>query len=853
MTYMETDIGAGVGLVKVAGRTYSEVRAGASGDEYVFNISRVSKNGTGVWVFPITNGNPFPVTFNWSAELHVDVYPQDFGLLLSTAAASAPFWAYLDTGIALEGYRWLDFTENMTAMLDGAEVAYTAPNGVEFVRVNVSVRGAVAGMAWMSGLRVRYHMPVDITGPGVVAAAEAYRASHSSVPTVELPFVVTSSVPARVFLSDPLLDYDQRPTFTTETQVIDEDTFAVVDLDTLFGDDYDNNALAYEVVGNTEPGDMGAVLNGSMLNLTPAQDWSGEADVTVRGTDTSGLYRDGVVKVVVQALNDPPYIDIEAPSYTARARETKVLDLSASIGDVDGDEVTLSTNSSSITVEDMTLYCIFDTQGTYLVLLTATDGVLTTNETLTFTVSPAVGFPEIVGLPSEWKVPVNRPLPINLEQFGRDDDDDPGDLSWSVEEDSPLFDAVLAADGFNLTITPTGTNLGTGPLWLTLTNTKDNSVTERVRVNVTAREKVPPRINHDTLPSKIKLTKGGDGLVIELADHVEDEITPIDQLVVEVSYGKEGVVYVDVQAGVLTFVPQDTGRTKVTIKLTNLDGMDASFEVDVEVEDKDADGDVNWTFWVLILIIVVIIMMLVLWPRKAAGAAAGPVVVPKVQPADLEVPHKRVEKVKAHTFSTSALRTLEDVFLFHTDGMLLSQYTRRLKDGVDKDIETAIISGIKEQLTGRMRTREEPNDFVELEGMQVVIERGADLALAAVLSGEVPDGLRVQMRRTLNEVQTRNQRVLDDWDGDLSRLHEVENSIIMLVEALIRDHNGSQDLSVDGENMGDTGRPAPVVVDGVPELEDEDEPLHLVKDIIGEEKTRELKEGHHRTGEEGKE
>jgi len=741
----------------------------------------------------------------------------------------------------------------MTAMLDGAEVAYTAPNGVEFVRVNVSVQGSVTGSAWLSGLRVRYHMPVDITGPGVVAAAEAYREAHSAVPTVELPFVVTSSVPARVYLSDPLLDYDQRPTFTTETQVIDEDTYVVVDLDTLFGDDYDNNNLAYEVVGNTMPDGVGTDLNVTMLNLTPVLDWSGEADVTVRGTDTSGLYRDGVIKIVVQALNDAPYIDIEDPSYTARARETKVLDLSDSIGDVDGDTVLLSTNSSSITVEDLVLYCIFDTQGTYKVLMTATDGTLTTNATLTFAVSPAVGFPEIVGLPTEWKVPVNRPLPIDLKQFGQDDDDDPADLVWSIEEDSALFDAVLAADGFNLTITPTGTNLGTGPLWLTLTNSKDNSVTERVRVNVTEREKVPPRINHDTLPAKIKLTKGGDGQVIDLADHVEDEITPIGQMAVEVSYGKAGVVYVDVQAGVLTFVPQDTGKTTVTVKLTNLDGMDSTFEVTVVVEDKDTGGEVNWTFWILILIIVVIILMLVFWPRRAAGTDAGPMVVPKVRPADLEVPHKRVEKVKPHTFSTSALRTLEDVFLFHTSGMLLSQYTRRLKEGVDKDIETAIISGIKEQLTGRMRTREEPNDFVELEGMQVVIERGADLAVAAVLSSEVPDGLRVQMRRTLNEIQTRNQRVLDDWDGDLSRLHEVENSIIMLVETLIRDHNGSQDLSVDGESMVEPGRSAPVVVDGVPELEDEEEPLHLVKDIIGEERTRELKEGHHHKVEEGKE
>jgi hypothetical protein len=35
------------------------------------------------------------------------------------------------------------------------------------------------------------------------------------------------------------------------------------------------------------------------------------------------------------------------------------------------------------------------------------------------------------------------------------------------------------------------------------------------------------------------------------------------------------------------------------------------------------------------------------------------------------------------------------------------------------------------------------------------------------------------------------------------------------------------------------------VVDGVPPLEDEDDPLMLVKNIIGEQKAREIEEGHH--------
>jgi hypothetical protein len=216
------------------------------------------------------------------------------------------------------------------------------------------------------------------------------------------------------------------------------------------------------------------------------------------------------------------------------------------------------------------------------------------------------------------------------------------------------------------------------------------------------------------------------------------------------------------------------------------------------------------------------------------------------------VPPRRVEKVEAHTFSTSSMRFLEDVFLFHSNGTLISQYSRDLREGVDKHLEDGVISAVKEQLHGRMRTREEPLDLIELEGIKVVIERGTDVALASVVSGTVPEGLRVTMRTTLLEIQTRNQAALADWDGDVSRLRGIDNAMVGMVEALIKEHNGSRDLAVDGLAVDglavdkvDHARRPPVVVDGVPPLEDKDEPLHLVKDIIGEEKTREIKEGRH--------
>jgi hypothetical protein len=438
------------------------------------------------------------------------------------------------------------------------------------------------------------------------------------------------------------------------------------------------------VVEISEPGSLSTDLNGSLLNLTPTADFFGELDVTVRGTDSSGLFRDGDIRVVVQPVNDAPVIRTIDP-ISAQAKVTIQVDLTDKISDIDNTagELTVTVNSSFITVSGMLLYATFDQQGTFTVNLTVTDGALPTSADISFEVTPAEGWPSITGLPSIILVHINRALPMDMTQFGSDPEDNPGELTWAIFEDSNLFDAVLDEGGFNLTITPTGTDMGIGVLRLTLTDTDDHSVTVNVDVNITERLIEAPRINHETLPSSMKLKKEGDGEVIDLRDHVEDD-TPAPQLTVVVTYSKEDVVYVDVQDGILTFVPQAKGRTQVTVVLTDTDDRSSEFSVDVEVTEEGSDDEINWTPWLILLFILAIIVILLLWPRK--GPAEGTTVAPKGAAPVVDRP--RITKVKPHMFRSSSLRRLEEMLLFHSDGMLVSQYTRAIKEGLDADLES---------------------------------------------------------------------------------------------------------------------------------------------------------------------
>ncbi len=836
---METEIGENVSKVKVSGNSYSSTREGPSGTEYVFNFTGIVQDPFGVWNFSISNANDFPVSFDWGATMYSDVYPQDFGLDLSTPSGNV---SYSSPDVELRGPLWLSVKEDLEGILAGAPVAYTSPAGIAFVRVNVSTDGGIAGSLVLSGVRVRYYLDVEVTGPAVVAAAEAYRAAHAGLDTVEVPIAVLSGCDARVLLSAPHLLYDLRPTFTAATQVIEEDGEKSVDLDTMFGDDYDNNNLVYEVVSISQPENMTATVDESLLTLVPAADYDRELSVTVRCTDTSGLTREGTFNVVVTPVNDPPVVDLPGP-IQARAKVPKEIDLADHITDVDTplEALVLTVNTSFVTLEGLLLNAIFDEEGTMLVNLTIVDGEDVVYHDIVYEVGAAVGFPSISpSLQSVINVAVNRKATINLLPLGSDGEDAQDELTWSVRETSDLFDAAVA--GFVLTVTPEGNETGEAYLYLFLKDTDGNEVSKRITVNVTERQLEAPRIDTESLPAKIRLEMDDDPYVLNLSDFVVDD-TPIPLLEVNILSSQESIAYIDAQEGVLSFVPKEEGITTVTVTLIDSDSLSSNFQIDVEVYVKGEDDETNWWLVVLILVILAAIVTVALWPRRRPE--------PKVMPSKGEVPVAaaavhRIERVQPHVFRSRSLPQLESVILLHSSGKVLSQYTRHIREGLDADLEAAVISAIREHLKGRMRTREEPPDLIELEGMRVVIERGADLALAAVLSGKEPDSLRKLLRRSLNEVQTRNEDILRDWDGDIGSLRGVDNAMVGLVESLIRESDGTLDLAVDGEELGGEPSPRePAAVDGVPPLEDEEEPLKLVKDIIGEQKAKELEEGRH--------
>ncbi len=146
----------------------------------------------------------------------------------------------------------------------------------------------------------------------------------------KLEVVVINDPP---FVANPIADV-----------TVDEDAAGTqLDLSAVF-DDVDS--LTLTVSDNTNGTLLTASLTGTTLMLDYQPDQNGMADITIRATDSGGLWVEDTFQVTVNAVNDAPFVASAIADVTVNedAADTQ-LDLSAVFADVD-----IATNLDSLTL-----------------------------------------------------------------------------------------------------------------------------------------------------------------------------------------------------------------------------------------------------------------------------------------------------------------------------------------------------------------------------------------------------------------------------------------------------------------------------------------------------------------------
>ncbi|MCK4717329.1 MAG: zf-TFIIB domain-containing protein [Thermoplasmata archaeon] len=125
-----------------------------------------------------------------------------------------------------------------------------------------------------------------------------------------------------------------------------------------------------------------------------------------------------------------------------------------------------------------------------------------------------------------------------------------------------------------------------------------------------------------------------------------------------------------------------------------------------------------------------------------------------------------------------SLLLIDNVFLMHKNGLLITSVTHHLSPDVDEDILAGMLVAIQ--------------DFVEvsfnslgdstLQGIvfgekQILLERGDRLMTAMVVSGDLPPYFRKKFKALLRAIEERYGSQLDTWKGNLNELEGVEHII----------------------------------------------------------------------------
>lgn len=148
--------------------------------------------------------------------------------------------------------------------------------------------------------------------------------------------------------------------------------------------------------------------------------------------------------------------------------------------------------------------------------------------------------------------------------------------------------------------------------------------------------------------------------------------------------------------------------------------------------------------------------------RPGAGSGTGKGSRPFAGPfadADLEDGHKIV-----------------NLFLVHKDGRLVTTYTSGEVRTKDSYSVTAMLTTIQD-FVGDALENKGSLKTLEHGRLRIIIETGDLLYLAVVLAGEVPEGLRAEMKKALKEIETDHGDRFRGWDGSLSDLEDIKKTI----------------------------------------------------------------------------
>ncbi|MFQ6127622.1 MAG: hypothetical protein ACE5QW_01795 [Thermoplasmata archaeon] len=159
-------------------------------------------------------------------------------------------------------------------------------------------------------------------------------------------------------------------------------------------------------------------------------------------------------------------------------------------------------------------------------------------------------------------------------------------------------------------------------------------------------------------------------------------------------------------------------------------------------------------------------------------------------PVNLSVSYKRpfddeifsLEEARSLSIKSYGTYVVEDVFLVHNDGRLISHETRKYREDIDEDIFSGMLTIVQDFVKDSFRKRSEGGlRRLDFGKNMIVIERGPHIYLACMVVGDEPVFLPLHMVEVINEIEKEYGDVLENWSGMLTELEGIEEIIRKLM------------------------------------------------------------------------
>jgi OOP family OmpA-OmpF porin len=121
--------------------------------------------------------------------------------------------------------------------------------------------------------------------------------------------------------------------------------------------------------------------------------------------------------------------------------------------------------------------------------------------------------------------------------------------------------------------------------------------------------------------------------------------------------------------------------------------------------------------------------------------------------------------------------SLENLFLIHNDGRLISHVTKHENTNMDKDVVSAMFTAVQEFVRDSFQQGEVGLKKLEIGDKNVFIEKGNSVYLALIYSGWPPKETFSSLTMLLRDIEERYDERIERWNGTMKAVVGVESML----------------------------------------------------------------------------